>query len=61
MLDANGSYEFALYGSDNDTKPVFELTIPQSLMGQKITLGSDDAQDVPPWVPDRWRRRHGEL
>ena len=46
MLDANGSYEFALYGSDNDTKPVFELTIPQSLMGQKITLGSDDAQDV---------------
>lgn len=48
MLDANGSYEFALYGSDSDsdTKPVFELTIPQSLMGQKITLGSDDAQDV---------------
>ena len=46
MLDANGSYEFALYGSDNDTKPVFELTIPQSLMGQEITLGSDDAQDV---------------
>lgn len=46
MLDANGSYEFALYGSDSDTKPVFELTIPQSLMGQKITLGADDAQDV---------------
>lgn len=46
MLDANGSYVFALYGSDSDTKPVFELTIPQSLMGQKITLGSDDAQDV---------------
>lgn len=46
MLDANGSYEFALYGSDNDTKPVFELTIPQSLMGHEITLGSDDAQDV---------------
>lgn len=46
MLDANGSYEFALYGSDNDTKPVFELTIPQSLMGQEITLGSDNAQDV---------------
>ena len=46
MLDANGSYEFALYGNDNDTKPVFELTIPQSLMGQEITLGSDDAQDV---------------
>lgn len=46
MLDANGSYKFALYGSDSDTKPVFELTIPQSLMGQKITLGSDDAQDV---------------
>ena len=46
MLDANGSYEFALYGSDNDTKPVFKLTIPQSLMGQKIMLGSDDAQDV---------------
>lgn len=45
-LDANGSYVFALYGSDSDTKPVFELTIPQSLMGQKITLGSDDAQDV---------------
>lgn len=48
MLDANGSYVFALYGSgsDSDTKPVFELTIPQSLMGQKITLGADDAQDV---------------
>lgn len=46
MQDVNGSYEFALYGSDSDTKPVFELTIPQSLMGQKITLGSDDAQDV---------------
>lgn len=46
MLDANGSYVFALYGSDSDTEPVFELTIPQSLMGQKITLGSDDAQDV---------------
>ena len=46
MLDANGSYEFALYGSDNDTKPVFKLTIPQSLMGQEITLGSDNAQDV---------------
>lgn len=46
MLDANGSYVFALYGSDSDTKPVFELTIPQSLMGQKIMLGSDDAQDV---------------
>lgn len=46
MLDANGSYVFALYGSDSDTKPVFELTIPQSLMGQEITLGSDDAQDV---------------
>lgn len=46
MLDANGSYKFALYGSDSDTKPVFELTIPQSLMGQRITLGSDDAQDV---------------
>lgn len=46
MQDANGSYVFALYGSDSDTKPVFELTIPQSLMGQKITLGSDDAQDV---------------
>lgn len=46
MLDANGSYEFALYGSDNDTKPVFELTIPQSLMGKNIMLGSDDAQDV---------------
>ena len=46
MLDANGSYVFALYGSDNDTKPVFELTIPQSLMGHEITLGSDDAQDV---------------
>lgn len=46
MLDANGSYEFALYGSDNDTKPVFELTIPQNLMGQEIMLGSDDAQDV---------------
>ena len=46
MLDANGSYVFALYGSDSDTKPVFELTIPQSLMGHEITLGSDDAQDV---------------
>ena len=46
MLDANGSYVFALYGSDSDTKPVFELTIPKSLMGQRITLGSDDAQDV---------------
>lgn len=46
MLDVNGSYEFALYGSDSDTKPVFELTIPQSLMGHEITLGSDDAQDV---------------
>lgn len=46
MQDANGSYVFALYGSDSDTKPVFKLTIPQSLMGQKITLGSDDAQDV---------------
>lgn len=46
MLDANGSYVFALYGSDSDTEPVFVLTIPQSLMGQKITLGSDDAQDV---------------
>lgn len=46
MLDANGSYEFALYGSDSDTKPVFELTIPQSLMGHEITLGADDAQDV---------------
>lgn len=46
MQDVNGSYVFALYGSDSDTKPVFELTIPQSLMGQKITLGSDDAQDV---------------
>lgn len=46
VLDANGSYEFALYGSDSDTKPVFELTIPKSLMGQKIMLGSDDAQDV---------------
>ena len=46
MLDVNGSYVFALYGSDSDTKPVFELTIPKSLMGQRITLGSDDAQDV---------------
>lgn len=46
MLDANGSYEFALYGSDSDTKPVFELSIPQSLMGKNIMLGSDDAQDV---------------
>ena len=46
MLDVNGSYVFALYGSDSDTKPVFELTIPQSLMGHEITLGSDDAQDV---------------
>lgn len=46
MLNVNGSYVFALYGSDSDTKPVFELTIPQSLMGQEITLGSDDAQDV---------------
>lgn len=46
MLDANGSYVFALYGSDSDTKPVFELTIPQSLMGHEITLGADDAQDV---------------
>lgn len=46
MQDVNGSYEFALYGSDSDTKPVFELTIPKSLMGQKIMLGSDDAQDV---------------
>ena len=44
MLNANGSYEFALYGSD--IKPVFVLTIPQSLMGHEITLGSDDAQDV---------------
>lgn len=46
MLDANGSYVFALYGCDSDTKPVFELTIPQSLMGHEITLGADDAQDV---------------
>ena len=46
MLNANGSYEFALYGSDSNIKPVFELTIPQSLMGKNITLGSDDAQDV---------------
>lgn len=46
MLNVNGSYVFALYGSDSDTKPVFELTIPQSLMGHEITLGSDDAQDV---------------
>lgn len=46
MLDANDSYEFALYGSDSDIKPVFELTIPKSLMGQEITLGSDNAQDV---------------
>lgn len=46
MQDVNGSYEFALYGSDSDTKPVFELTIPKSLMGHEITLGSDDAQDV---------------
>ena len=46
MLNANGSYEFALYGSDSNIKPVFELTIPQSLMGKNIILGSDDAQDV---------------
>ena len=46
MLDANDSYEFALYGSDSNIKPVFELTIPQSLMGKNIILGSDDAQDV---------------
>ena len=46
MQDVNGSYEFALYGSDSDIKPVFELTIPQSLMGKNIILGSDDAQDV---------------
>lgn len=61
MLDANGSYVFALYGSDSDTNPVFELTIPQSLMGQKITLGSDDTQDVKVTYNDETPKLTGTL
>lgn len=47
MLETADAYVFALYGDDAEaTDPVLTITIPQTLMGKDIVLGSADAEGV---------------